>query len=67
MINDFNLINTNLLQECLFDLPTKEQIRAQLLGVLVSPATKLAQMISAPGASLARVINAHAEKDQEAA
>lgn len=51
----------------LSDLPTKEQVRAQLLGMLVSPASGLARIINAPAGSLARVINAHVEKQKEAA
>jgi len=51
----------------LSDLPTKEQVRAQLLGMLVSPASSLARIINAPAGGLARVINAHVEKQKEAA
>lgn len=51
----------------LSDLPTKEQVRAQLLGVISGPARSLVQMVNAPGASLARVINAHADAQKEAA
>jgi large subunit ribosomal protein L10 len=53
--------------EKLSDLPTKEQVRAQLLGMLAAPAGKLVRTIAAPGASLARVLNAHAEQQKEAA
>ena len=51
----------------LSDLPTKEQVRAQLLGVISGPARSLVQIVNAPGASLARVINAHADTQKEAA
>lgn len=51
----------------LSDLPTKEQVRAQLLGVISGPARSLVQIVNAPGASLARVINAHADAQKEAA
>lgn len=53
--------------ELFSDLPTKDQTRAMLLGVLSAPARQLVQIVNAPGSSLARVINAHAEKQQEAA
>lgn len=53
--------------EALSDLPTKEQVRAMLLGAISAPARSLVQIINAPGASLARVINAHAEPEKEAA
>lgn len=53
--------------EKLSDLPTKDQVRAQLLGMLSAPASSLARIINAPSSSLARVINAHVEKQKEAA
>jgi large subunit ribosomal protein L10 len=48
--------------EALADLPTKEQILAQVLGAVNAPASSLARMLTAPGASLVRVINAHVEQ-----
>ncbi len=53
--------------ESLATLPTKDQVRAMLLGALSAPARTLVQMINAPGSSLARVINAHADEQKEAA
>ena len=53
--------------DSLSDLPTKDQTRAMLLGVLSAPARQLVQIVNAPGSSLARVMNAHVEKQQEAA
>ena len=53
--------------EALSNLPTKDQMRGMLLGVLSAPARNLVQMINAPGSSLARVIHAHAEPQEEAA
>ena len=53
--------------EALASLPTKEQTRAMLLGVISAPACQLVQMINAPGASLARVVNAHVDQQKEAA
>jgi len=43
-------------------LPTRDQARAQLLGLLMSPAQQLAAVIAAPATDLARVIAAFAEK-----
>jgi len=50
--------------EALADLPTKEQVLAQVLGAINAPASTLARMLTAPTASLVRVINAHAEQQQ---
>jgi large subunit ribosomal protein L10 len=46
----------------LAELPPKEVLQAQLLGLLLSPATKLVRTLNEPGASLARVLAAIAEK-----
>lgn len=43
-------------------LPPKEVLQAQLLGVLCAPATKLARTLNEVPASLARVLNAQAQK-----
>ena len=44
-------------------LPSLDQIRAQLIGLLQAPATKVAGVLQAPAAQLARVLNAYATKD----
>jgi large subunit ribosomal protein L10 len=44
-------------------LPSLDELRAKLLGLLVAPATKLAQLSTAPAAKLARVVGAYAAKD----
>lgn len=44
------------------DLPSREVLLAQLLGVLNAPATKLLRTIKEPAAALARVLQAKAEK-----
>jgi large subunit ribosomal protein L10 len=52
--------------ETLAELPTREVLLAQLLGLLLSPATKLVRLLNEPGAALARLLNAKAEKDGKA-
>ena len=44
-------------------LPSLDQIRARLVGLLNAPATKIAGILQAPAGLLARVIQAHASKD----
>ena len=44
-------------------LPSLDQIRAQLIGLLQAPATKVAGVLQAPAGQLARVFNAYATKD----
>ena len=49
--------------KALADLPSLDQLRAKILGLLQAPATKIAGVLQAPAGSLARVISAHAKKD----
>ena len=44
-------------------LPSLDQIRSQLIGLLQAPATKVAVVLQAPAAQLARVFSAYAAKD----
>ena len=44
-------------------LPSLDQLRAKLIGLLQAPATKIAGILQAPGGQLARVLNAYATKD----
>lgn len=44
-------------------LPSLDQIRASLLGLLNAPATKVAGVVQAPASQLARVFSAYAAKD----
>lgn len=48
--------------EALAELPPRDVLLAQLLGLLSSPATKLVRLLNEPGASLARLLNARKEK-----
>ena len=53
--------------ESLADLPSREVLLAQFLGVLSAPATKLARILNEPAASLARLLNAKAGKEAQPA
>ncbi len=44
-------------------LPSLDELRARLVGLIQAPATKLAQLTMAPASKLARVVKAYAEKD----
>ena len=52
--------------KALASLPSLDELRAKLVGLLVAPATKIAQLSNAPAAKLARVIQAHASKGEAA-
>jgi large subunit ribosomal protein L10 len=44
-------------------LPSLDQIRGQLIGLLNAPATKIAGVLQAPAGQIARVLKAHADKN----
>jgi large subunit ribosomal protein L10 len=50
--------------KALSELPSLETLRAQLLGLLQTPATRIAGVLQAPGSQLARVFSAFAKKDE---
>ncbi len=49
--------------KALASLPSLDELRAKLVGLLVAPATKIATITQAPAAQLARVLSAYAEKE----
>ena len=44
-------------------LPSLDELRSQIIGLINSPATKVAGVLQAPAAQLARVFSAYASKD----
>jgi large subunit ribosomal protein L10 len=53
--------------KALATLPSLDELRAKLLGMIQTPATRIAAVVQAPAAQLARVFAAYAKKDEEAA
>jgi large subunit ribosomal protein L10 len=49
--------------ETVADLPAREVLRAQLLGLLMSPATKLVRLLNEPASSFARLLKAKSQKE----
>jgi large subunit ribosomal protein L10 len=47
-------------------MPSLEESRAKLVGLIQTPAQRLVTLTQEPGSQLARVLNAYAEKDQAA-
>ena len=69
--NDKLVVLGGILNEEIFDadgikalaiLPSLEELRAKLLGLLHTPATKIVQIVQTPGGQVARAISAHAEQ-----
>lgn len=50
--------------KALAELPSLETLRAQLVGLIQTPATRIAGILQAPGGQVARVLAAYAEKDE---
>ncbi|MBB3348514.1 large subunit ribosomal protein L10 [Sphingomonas sp. BK069] len=49
--------------QALATLPSLDELRAKLVGLIVAPATKIATITQAPAAQIARVLSAYAEKE----
>lgn len=45
------------------ELPPLDTLRAQLVGLLQTPGTRIAVVLGAPASQLARVVKAHADKE----
>ncbi len=52
--------------KALASLPSLDELRAKLVGMIQTPATRIAQVVNAPAGQLARVFNAYAQKDEAA-
>jgi large subunit ribosomal protein L10 len=50
--------------EAMADLPAREVLLAQLLGLLLLPATQFVRLLNEPASSLARLLNAKAGKEK---
>lgn len=46
----------------LAELPSLDELRGRLIGLINAPATRLARVLQAPGGQVARVLAAHAEQ-----
>jgi large subunit ribosomal protein L10 len=47
-------------------LPSLDELRAKIVGLIQAPATKVAQLLNAPASKLARVVQAFADKSEAA-
>ena len=53
--------------QALATMPSLDELRATIIGLIQAPATKIARVVAEPGAMLARLAKAYAEKETEAA
>ena len=49
--------------KALAELPSLDELRARIIGLVNAPATKIARLLNEPGAQLARVFAAYAAKE----
>ena len=47
-------------------MPSLDELRAKIVGTIVTPATRIAQIVAAPAAQIARVVGAYARKNEAA-
>ncbi len=52
--------------KALASLPSLDELRAKLVGMISTPATRVAQVLKAPAGQLARVMGAYAAKGEAA-
>ena len=52
--------------KALAELPSLDELRGKIVGLIQAPATRIAGVLAAPGGQIARVINAYASKEQAA-
>lgn len=52
--------------KALATMPSLDELRARLIGMINTPATRIAGILQQPGASVARVLSAYAKKDEAA-
>ena len=50
----------------LASLPSLDELRGKLVGMISTPATRIAQVVKAPAGQVARVIGAYAQKNEAA-
>lgn len=53
--------------KALATMPSLDELRGTLIGLIQAPATKIAQLTTAPASKLARVFGAYAKSEEEAA
>jgi len=52
--------------KALASVPSLDELRATIAGMIVRPATKIATVLQAPGSQVARVVGAYADKGEAA-
>jgi len=52
--------------KALAELPSLDELRGKLIGLIQAPASRIASVLQAPGGQLARVLNAYATKGEAA-
>jgi large subunit ribosomal protein L10 len=52
--------------QALATLPSLDELRGRIVGMIQTPATRIAQIVAAPAAQVARVVGAYARKSEAA-
>jgi large subunit ribosomal protein L10 len=64
--NDKLVIAGGALDDQVLDIDRLDELRAKIVGMLSTPATRIARVLNAPGGQVARVIAAYSEKGEAA-
>jgi len=62
LLDQSTVLDANAVK-ALATLPSLDQLRGKIIGLIQAPATKVAGVLQAPAAQLARVLSAYATKD----
>ena len=60
-----DVLDTNSVKS-LASLPSLDELRGKIVGLLQAPAGNMARLLNAPGGQLARVVGAYAQQDEAA-
>ena len=59
-LSELTVLEAADLAKALASLPSLDELRATIVGLIQAPATKIARTVNEPGAQLARVFGAYA-------
>jgi large subunit ribosomal protein L10 len=62
-LSELTVLEAADLAKALAALPSLDELRATIVGLIQAPATKIARTVSEPGAQLARVFAAYGAKE----
>ena len=62
-LSELTVLEAADLAKALAALPSLDELRAKIVGLIVAPASKIARTVNEPGAQLARIFAAYGAKE----